>query len=297
MSAKTDGGANDDADEEDVGEIDDDANDQSQFNVVESVFQFLNTIVAKYTPFFNTKIVAKFIDSIKRVQKKKLVLELIYATDILGQLFEVDRSVFMGLVLKFTIKIIIENLALCDGTYRPCPFNAMRRIMSTDPSVLETVFPLIIEKTNEVLRLDNDGQPISNETRSGAVSLLFALLKVQGPQFPFDTYFPAMFGSLPSKYNAEYIYGMILTLFSEEKEIFSQYAKDLIRVLSQTFSLKDSDLNEYNLPEDLFIGLLKMLIVLIQNVAESQEMIVEFVPDENRQGILQTRLSSISMEE
>lgn len=278
--------------EEDDADFDDDANDKSEFDIVEAVFELLSVLVSKR--FFNSQTLTKLVSSLKNAQKKNFTLDVIYGTDILGQLFEVDQTSFSKLALKFSLNIIHDCLPLCDGTYRPCPLDATRRIISTNITVLNDIIPQIIEKTNSILALENQGQPFYKETLSSAVSLLFALFKIQGQEFPLNNYFPAMLSSLPSRYYANYIYGTLVILYLQAGEIFNPFANELIRVLAQTLCLKDNQLKKYNFSQEVYQNVLKMFMILIQTVPNAQELVQQVVPNPSSQEILQSRLAAAS---
>ncbi|OHS95346.1 hypothetical protein TRFO_38535 [Tritrichomonas foetus] len=271
---------------------DDDGNANIKLDLVNSVFKCLSAI-AMNPNFSQYMDLAKFVQACKIAVKKGNVVEVVYSTDVIGRLFETRRANFTQLILKFALNVVMESLNFCDGTHHPYPLIAIRRILLTDPSVLTQAMNAIMEKINQIIHLENSGQPFYHQTRAAAVNVILALARIQGQQFPLATYLPIIFAVLPTQYEANFIYESIVFIFNQANDIFAPVAAELIRSFAQTLAVKDSDLDKYSISQETLVNMTRILAMVLHTIPNDQEILASAITDQNSLSRLQSRLNSV----
>lgn len=229
--------------------------------------------------------------------KNKRITEILSLTEVIGYLFESMQTFGLqieGLSLKFLLKNILNSIQFCDGTNKPSPLIALRIIIDKS-EILSSRINDIISTVNDIFSIENEGQPYYEQTFSSAVSLMFSVFRIfttKGESFDYTKYMTKMLSSLPTKYESMNIYSSILILYNQNPSFFQDSIFYLIIGLSKTLSLSDDKLKNYELTDEVYIGIINLLNSLLKSIPKSVELLQQEIKDEDELSRILRRIES-----
>lgn len=197
---------------------------------------------------------------------------------------------------KLIIREFVQKLSICDCYNPPYPIAAVRTVVELEPNQLEKYIPQIMGTIDKILETEYEDQLAYNLTMDYVVSLLFSLFRVIFKEnFDIQKYMPLMLGIMPStteSLEAANTYMNLVFLCGEYPNLMSHFAPETVRILSQTFALKEKEWGTINLPTDIAQSMAILLQNLLNSMQQGNEILAVSVPDEMAMQRFQQRFSS-----
>ena len=237
---------------------------------VMTVYECLGELASNAPEYFDK---SKFIQTVQKFQKSKRINDVILSTDVLGRIYESNPSGISGLYLKFLIKIIIDSLQFCDGNNQPFPIISLRRIIDANNQILSNHLNTIVQQMDKIMNLENNGQAYYHQTIASSISFILSLARIQGEQFPYQSYLPTIISLLPEKYESQNIYSSIILIYQQLPDVFNELISQLIIIFAKILSLKDSSLKTYNFEQETYQSMILFTKQLFEKFPETQNII------------------------
>ena len=267
----------------------DDVGERFDMQLMKSVFGFLDALTSMGPGVFDKEKRQAFLEAVHMNAKKSRKLETVMGTRVLGGLFEHCRAEISGLQMKILLTTVVQSLTMCDGNIRPEGLIAVRRIFDSDPSVFASDVAKILEIVVKILGMENEGQAFYRKTVAAASSVLFTILRIQPSGFNMELLKP-MIAVLPPRCEQANIYGSLITIFNQSKDIFGPIADVLIAGVTKTLALQDSQYKKMKLSDETSKGLVAILTYLLQTVPNAQGIMQEAAGDPVSLATVQSRL-------
>ena len=252
-------------------------------------YYVLKTIASRYPEVFPLD---DFMNQIQKTVKKGVAYEVSEAIGALTYYFSAAHEKMGSLHKKVIVRLIVEQLGICDFYVPPEPLAGIRAIAETEPALIQGYLPDIFKYIDEALGQEYQGELCFSITMDYIVSLLFSLFRaVLKDQFDVAKYVPKMLSLLPTTSScpseAANVYFSIVFLCGEYPQVMGQFGVEVVRILSQMLSVKEKDWADLALSHEIASACAVLLNNLVSSMAQGRDIVNAACP-----GLAAERLSA-----
>jgi len=256
--------------EEEDGE---DELDRFSSNQFKNVFAFYRIIIYKRPELFQ---INEFVDLGKRFIQKGNPSDIVLYIGTLRTLYDEQRHRLHAIVRKAIINCFVQTVEICDFSVFPEPIIAISSIIRN-----ETIdYGDIIEYIQSLFEQEYLGEPFYWATIMNSIKIILSVLTKASNCISIDDWMDVILRLMPVKgdYNtAEYIYSSLVSLLNKNKHLLEAQTQNVLKMLIQTFSLRDKDFSSMKLSEETFSSMKVMSSTILSLIGNPEESIRELL--------------------